>query len=932
MTGPRPTEMRSMRVHRNLIAFTIAAAAVLTGRALAGSPAPPQPTSFVVYCYDSERDVVSRVLASQCRGQIIDATEAKQIEERRNQRVARALNMQQSGAASADRIFLPQGMPERDRTIAVAYRLYKPISGAGTLHIEWSDSAGRLVERRDMSFTLDHASEVTFSLDLGRVVATDNELRTHISYDEIGEDGATTHRENDQEIRFAVRPVESGWQDFQVIMWHDETPAQFAALKAIGISAARLAENETDALLHDDLRWYIENIATDFYAAYHRWFADRPVNWRFEEVKKLYKKNPLDVAAFRRDPSLSDAKWLAVIRERLMKTVRTQAPFRPLFYNLGDETGIGDLSIPWDFDFSEDSLKGLREWLKQRYGSLDALNREWGSNFTNWDSVTPMTTDQAMARSDDNFSAWADFKDWMDESFARALRAGTDAVHAADPEALAAIEGTQIPGWGGYDYARLANAVDVMEMYDAGGNLEIVRSLNPKLIILNTSFGSGPQEIHRFWRELLRGNRGLILWDEKDEFIDAGGRLGPRGKEAAAYFHEIRGGLGALLVNSERQWDPVAILYSPASMRTQWMLDWKPKGNAWATRDIKNSYEDANEVRSSMEGFANLLEHMGIHPRFLTDDLIDRGALSGDGIRILVLPKAIALAPDEADAIRRFIESGGLVIADSEPGAFDGHGRKLSMPLLSDVFKSGTTGTGANRVGVGEGVYLHATVEACATDPATVECQEANHLATAVLQEHGVSSPWAVSDETGKLANDVETYRYRNGGVTILALQRDFPASEDSRPGDAASSHPTVLTLPQAFFLYDVRRGKALGSKSRLEIALDPIQPSILAASATSLPAPTIAGPRALHTGETGAFSIGFAGASPASDPVLHVDVIDPSAKVVEHYSGNLIAHGGATSFKVPFAINDPAGTWHVRIIDILSGQSVSSELELSGP
>ena len=49
-------------------------------------------------------------------------------------------------------------------------------------------------------------------------------------------------------------------------------------------------------------------------------------------------------------------------------------------------------------------------------------------------------TRQAMRRSDDNFAAWADFKAWMDVAFARALRMGTDAVHEADPTALAWLD------------------------------------------------------------------------------------------------------------------------------------------------------------------------------------------------------------------------------------------------------------------------------------------------------------------------------------------------------------------------------------------------------------------------------------------------------------------------------------------------------------
>src|SRR5207248_4950631 len=108
------------------------------------------------------------------------------------------------------------------------------------------------------------------------------------------------------------------------------------------------ARSEIEPLLRNSLHWYVENIATDFYSAYHRWFPDRPVNWRFEAVKGSYNENPLNPSALIRDPSLSDPKWLAAIRARLMSAVRAQRPYRPLFYNLGDETGIADLSIFWD--------------------------------------------------------------------------------------------------------------------------------------------------------------------------------------------------------------------------------------------------------------------------------------------------------------------------------------------------------------------------------------------------------------------------------------------------------------------------------------------------------------------------------------------------------------------------------------------------------
>ena len=779
---------------------------------------------------------------------------------------------------------------------------------------------------RDKAFAFVLALAVTFAGGAWRSAAAD-------------ESNGTIPPHKDEQTKRVASFADSGWHDYQIIMWQSQTPAQYAALKAIGVTAGEvhlpnrdepeiLPEDEIASLRQSGLRWYVENIATDFYSIYHRWFPDHPKNWRFEEVKKLYEKNPRDPAAFYRDPSLSDPKSLGLIRDRLTKVVHAQRSYRPLFYNLGDETGIAELSIPWDFDLSKPSLDGMRVWLKKRYGSLDALNRQWGSNFAGWKSVTPMTTDQAIARGDENFSAWADFKEWMDEAFARAIRKGTDAVHAADPETLAAIEGTQIPGWGGYDYSRLASAVDVMEVYDGGGNLEIVRSLNPKMIVLTTLAASGPKEAHWVWRELLRGSRGLILWDPDSGFANEDGSLGERGREAAPYFREIRSGLGALLINSERQTDPIAILYSPASLRSQWLLDWKPKGNAWATRDIKDSYEDANEARSSFEGFANLFEHMGVHPRVVTDALIEQGVL--EKVRVLVLPHVIALAPGEADIIRKFVENGGAVIADVEPGIFDGHGRKLATSLLSDVFATAET---TGRLGTGKAIFVSGA-EACSDEPAAEACRTSVLSARPRLEELGIKPALPVTAADNQPATDIETYVFRNGKVTIFALQRDLPVSEsagarEAPPGGAATS-PFTLALPSPAFVYDLRQGKALGPTAQLDLALDPFAPTVFAISDEPLPAPSIQGPRELRPGQTGNFSFGLAGVSPTAIAVLHTEVTDPSGRTVDKDSGNLIIPAGAGLLSRAFVLN-AAGTWHVRATDLLSGQTAAMAVEVSG-
>ena len=77
---------------------------------------------------------------------------------------------------------------------------------------------------------------------------------------------------------------------------------------------------------------------------------------------------------------------------------------------------------------------------------------------------------------------------------------------------------------------------------------------------------------------------------------------------------------------------------------------------------------------------------MGLAPRFVASRDLAGGALAALRIKVLVLPQVRALSPAEAKAISDFVAAGGTVIADGTPGIFDAHGRKMTKPLLADIF------------------------------------------------------------------------------------------------------------------------------------------------------------------------------------------------------------------------------------------------------
>jgi len=703
-----------------------------------------------------------------------------------------------------------------------------------------------------------------------------------------------------------ARAEPNRWDDYQLIMWHDHDAAGMAGLARMGFSGVKLrgTGGQIDwagvaARRAAGLSWYVENIATDFYAPYHRYAAGKSVTWLFDAARERRQRAPEDRSVFIRTPGLSDPAWLAAIQVRLAGVVHDQAPDRPLFYNLGDETGTGDLSANWDFDTAPASLGAMRGWLRTQYADLGALNRQWGSRFESWDEVVPELTDDAMHRMDDNFSAWADFKAWMDVAFAVAIRTGTDAVHRADPSALAAIEGAQVPGWGGYDYGRLAHTVDVMEIYDSGNSLEIAHSMNPALIPLRTVFETEPRATHAAWRDLLRGGRGMIVWDERDDTVTSTGEPGPRGQALALLTASLRV-VAPALIASQPVSGSVAVLYSQASFRTRWMLDQRPRGAAWSDRDAERELDD-NAWRAARRQMAGRLGELGVQPRWLSSEAIEGGALQDGALRILMLPHAIALSVAEIDEIRRFAARGGMVLADTEPGVFDQHSRRRPASPLA-------------------GVALMPQVVRPDAEPSNAAGLAA---LAALLAKAGAAPDLVMTGPDGQRASGIDVHVLRNGGVQIIALQAMVPWGA---PGEVG------LQLPASSFVYDMRRPGAPRQTDRLEVGLDPIEPTILAVSPTPLPGPALSGPGRAQPGTQVTWRVGLDGPTPAAMHALRVDLLDAAGALVRPLSGVLRVGSAGADWTVRLPLSATGGRWTLRVTDSLAGRSAAAVLTVAPP
>ena len=86
-----------------------------------------------------------------------------------------------------------------------------------------------------------------------------------------------------------------------------------------------------------------------------------------------------------REPCLWDPAYRAKAGEAMRRAARTAMAYGGGYaYCLGDEMSLTSYNAYYDFDFSPASVAAYRGWLAKRYGTLEALNRQWETAYRDW--------------------------------------------------------------------------------------------------------------------------------------------------------------------------------------------------------------------------------------------------------------------------------------------------------------------------------------------------------------------------------------------------------------------------------------------------------------------------------------------------------------------------------------------------------------------
>ena len=336
---------------------------------------------------------------------------------------------------------------------------------------------------------------------------------------------------------FTMVPYAIDYDDYWCNVWGSgdvSATAYFTSLKTANVNAGHIFRQAGYYGYLYDLR------PNNDFLEDKLWFEQTSTNPLPETLLAAYKTylnaNTYGSAAARqnliRPTSINDAASLTTLENTIRPRMQATRKWRPLQWNVADEYGLFHRANPYDFDLGPAAISQFVTWLQARYGTIAALNSTWNTHFTSFSDLSdpinapaggeaalivtqeirdrefPLWTSTTAAK---NFAPWSDFRTFMDESFAGAMKRCVDVGRAIDPAVRVGFEGAEpaTPSTG-YDYASQLHEIGSIESYDTGNGPEYIRSMRydrygQRIFSFITLFNSGSAQdnVYTLWYRLL---------------------------------------------------------------------------------------------------------------------------------------------------------------------------------------------------------------------------------------------------------------------------------------------------------------------------------------------------------------------------------------------------------------------------------------------
>jgi hypothetical protein len=683
-----------------------------------------------------------------------------------------------------------------------------------------------------------------------------------------------------------------------------------------------------------------------------------------------------------RVPCLHDPDLLARRQASLTTTCRQAAPYSCAAYTLGDENYL--FRGENECCHTPESIAAFREWLAAKYGTIADLNAAWGTDYADFEGFErPMLLAEAGEQAV-SFAPWIDHKLFMDETFASAHDTYADIIRGVDPGAKVGWDGFLGYTWrAGYDFEALTRNLDMNQTYTLRWlQGELYRSFKQPGALTGKwinnigdrrgGWGATP------WDCLFAGDNSVWWWTSWGcDYIPFYPDLTPNAyaDEFFEAVREVAGGPGKLLLHGTRAHSGIGVLYAQRDMFAATIV-----GKQIEAGTLHGDTNMLTEHRALLRGMRDL----GFDYQHLSSGELDRGRLSVDEMPVFVMPLAYCISDETAGLLREYVEAGGTLIVDGRAGMLTGDGRirddrplddllgiesaagpeAIATPSVNvtgsvagevtgvgdtqaldmgegdfEVLEPGisvTTGQAlaeldgtpiviVNEAGAGRAITLNLSMHQVLSHRLKAAPEPLHDLLAAVIRAAGIEPASELALTDGGRPKCAQQSVFTDGRATYIGLQSDILAR-------GQADQPVRITLPEPSIVYDMRAGKQVrkGEIAEWNATLSRGEPLLYALLPYRVRRINAEAPRNATPGETVTVGAAVEASGMAGYHVVRADVYAPGSDTPHRqYSQNIACERGAGTVDIPFALNDPAGEWRLRLRDAATGVTQTRTIEL---
>jgi len=737
--------------------------------------------------------------------------------------------------------------------------------------------------------------------------------------------------------------VSFGWPNITLSGYHRFLIKDyFSLLKTLGATSIRIFQHEIrlEAEKAREVNLPILKSSSSCGTGGKFPFTRRAVKDKFGLIRKL---------------CLSDPK-VHKRMENLSSRVSWQDKYGALYRGGEDESNY---ITKWEGCYSKFCQKEFRIWLKKEYGSLKALNKEWDTDYSEWNQVFAMIAEEVKGRK--SYAPWLDHRSFNERNFARALSSIKRGANRHMPNTRISLSGT--PGtnaFNAWNWYRIMQVLEAIESY-GGEQTTMQRCFKQGFLIWLPWIGYNSEKEMLDWNiidSLFQGATGFSVFSGNFN-INPDFTLPRAGRDLKASLDVFKKGKAEVIMNSEYRAYPITFLYSPASIKVNWM---------------EKNFE---LYKSEVNGMKMLLADANSDYDYVAYQQLEDSNLLQNKYKMFYLPLSTALSDKEVAQIEAFVKNGGVLITDMASGRFSGHGRKRSISALDKVFgidssKSKIIAADATVIGVGkDGLFnlnglnmLVRNIEAgieCTSGKALAEIQYRDskypacivnkygkgytlYLGSSMLKTFGAwderryfkkNRPQVkiltgmikalfknagiktfvqpLTDDGEKLAA-TKCYLRQNGSSYIVGLVRDYTITPSIDP----KPRKVTVKLFNKFHCYDLLKNKYLGFGNSFKTEVGPLTQSAFVLLPYKLEAVNISGSAVVERGKEYSFAISLkANTDKLVKHTLNIAVLGPDDKEKEAYSGVQFTDNGKYVLTIPVPLNAESGTWKIIATDV---------------